>query len=364
MCGQARQEETLFMTQPIVTQITAEIKIEIRMAEEISKNREKNHENSFDKRYGAKWDRKKQSAKEMAKRMREIGEVTRAIRMENCAEIVGGTVCQSCGQMHVQYANLCRDRFCPICKWRLSMQRFRVMYEIIEGLRSEYPESPWQFVTLTCQNCTPYDLGPTMDEMSRVWNNITTSKKFKAMVAGWARSTEITYNAKMGTLHPHFHILLMYHELGEVNDYVIKRWLKGMTLKTNEKAQNAEEIIWSTEDETEIGWKIDQDPEDEKAIGAILETFKYATKDSEILDLPVGIFWYVTRALANRRLVSYGGLIKEYAKERNIIIPDQAEEGDHNDITECVKCRSRDLIEVLGKWTGDRYIWRQQEWTD
>lgn len=243
------------------------------------------------------------------------------------------------------------------------MQRFRIMYDIVEGLRADYPESPWQFVTLTCQNCTPDRLGETLDEMGRVWNNITTSKKFKNMVAGWARSTEITYNAKAGTLHPHFHILLMYREMGEVNDYVIKRWLKGMTLKVSEKAQDAEEITWTTEDETEIGWKVDRNPEDEKAIGAILETFKYATKDSEVLELPVGTFWYVTRALANRRLVSYGGLIKEYAQQRNIIIPEQAEEGDHVDIEECVKCRSRDLVEVLGKWVGERYIWRQQEWT-
>lgn len=322
-------------------------------------------EDAFSQRYGAKWESKKRKAKEVAERMRQIGEPMRAMRMENCAEVVSGRVCQSCGQMHVTYANLCRDRFCPVCKWRLSMKRFSMMYTIVEGLRNAYPESAWQFVTLTAKNCRPNELKNLMDEMSRVWNNITTSKKFQGKVAGWARSTEITYNPKTGELHPHYHILVMYHECLEPDEYIVERWCKGMTWKTSKLAQCAEQIEWGVEEEKEIGWKVDRNPEDEAAIEAILETFKYSTKDSDIDNMPVGTFWYMTRALANRRLVSFGGLIKEYAQACEATRLDEITEEDEADIEakmdKCIKCASRDLIEVLGKWSGDTYIWRRKE---
>lgn len=322
-------------------------------------------ENGFDRRYAEKWESKKKKAKEVAQRLRQIDEHARATRMEACAEVVAGRVCPKCGQMHVSYANLCRDRFCPICKWRLSMRRFTSMYTIVEGLRNAYPESAWQFVTLTAKNCRPSELNNLMDEMSRVWNNITTSKKFKGIVAGWARSTEITYNPKTGELHPHYHILVMYEECVEPSDYIINRWCKGMTWTTSKKAQNAETIEWTTEDKQEIGWKVDQNPEDEAAIEAILETFKYSTKDSDVEEMPVGTFWYMTRALANRRLVSFGGIIKEYAAACQMERLDDATTEDEEDIEtridKCIKCKSTDLIEVLGKWTGDRYIWRRKE---
>lgn len=336
--------------------IIAHIDIRVKMEVE--------SEDAFSLRYGKKWEAKKKAAKETAAKMEAIGEKIRAIRMRNCAEIVNGQVCEHCGQMHVQYANLCRDRFCPVCKWRLSMKRFTTMYQIVTGLRQRYPEASWQFVTLTCQNCAPQDLPEVMDEMQRCWNSIASAKKFKRKVAGWARSTEITYNEVTGLLHPHYHVLVMYKELEEPDEYIIHRWLKGLKFKTSILAQDAQTIEFTVDEQLHIGWQVDQNEEDDKIINAVLETYKYSTKDKEIENMPLGVFRMMVNVLQNRRLVAFGGVIKEYAKELEIDRLEDADERDseeeEREVERCIKCGNSHLVEIIGKWAGDSYIWRRQ----
>jgi hypothetical protein len=244
------------------------------------------------------------------------------------------------------------------------MQRFANMLQIVTGLRTSYPESEWQFVTLTAKNCPPDKLNIMLDEMNRCWNCIASSKKFKGQIAGWAKSVEVTYNARTGELHPHFHVIMMYQEGYGCTDYVINRWLKGVRLTTSELAQCAEKITWAVSSSSEVGGQMWEDDIDREAINAILETFKYATKDADILQLPAQAFFLVTRLLANRRLVSFGGLIKEYAKACEIDKQMDDVAGDQDDesaLDICCKCRSRSMIDVVAKWCGQAYIWRRVE---
>ena len=321
----------------------------------------------FKRNYAQKWEEKKIQTKKIAGLMMSIGERARAGRMLECGEIVKMEVCQNCGTSHLVYSNLCRDRFCPICKWRLSMKRFATMLNIVESLRRGYPESTWQFVTLTVQNCRPDELSAVMDEMSRAWNCVVSGREFKRYIAGFARSTEITYNAEKGTVHPHFHVLLMYNELMEPTFPLAYKWITAVRRYAAIQAQDTQTIAWEavSEDEREIGWQVDQNPEDQRAIEAILETFKYATKDKDLEEMPLGTFREVVKALANRRLVSFGGKVKEYAailEAGNLNDLGKGEEKEEEtNIDICVHCRSRDLIEVVGRWSGGAYEWRRTE---
>lgn len=245
------------------------------------------------------------------------------------------------------------------------MKRFATMVNIVESLRRAYPEAAWQFVTLTCENCRPSEIDAVLDEMARAWNCITSNPEFKRRIAGFARSTEITYNAEKGTLHPHYHILVMYEELQEPTLYIVDKWRRGLRRRTAWEAQNAEPITWTVSDEREIGWAVDQNPEDEAAIEAILETFKYSTKDSDLDEMPLGVFRSVVDAIAKRRLVSFGGKVKEYAQLLQAGELNDAGEEDQAELETsidlCVHCRSRDLVEVVGTWAGGTYNWRRAE---
>ena len=342
------------MTQHIISRGVTEVK-----------TAESRVETYFREQYAQKWDSKKAKARDIAGKLLQIGEYKRAGRMVMCAQVVRMEVCQNCGTSHLKYSNLCRDRLCPICKWRLAMKRFATMVNIVESLRRAYPEASWQFVTLTCENCYPNELNAVLDEMARAWNCITSHPEFKKRIAGYARSTELTYNAEKGTLHPHYHILVMYEELHEPSNYIVRRWRQGLRRRAVREAQSAETIKWTTSDEKEIGWAVDQNPEDEAAINAILETFKYSTKDSDMDDMPLGVFRAVMNAIAKRRLVSFGGKIKEYAQLLQAGDLNDAGEEDQNELETsvdvCVHCRSRDLIEVVGTWAGGTYNWRRAE---
>lgn len=300
-----------------------------------------------------KWGEKKIKAKEMAKLFDQLHLYNRAHRMRECAELIRLKHCDSCGTNHVESARLCRDRFCPICTWRLSMRRFANMYTIVDSLRNAYPESSWEFVTLTARNCKPDGLNEMIDEMMRTWNSIASAKKFKEKVAGWARNLEITYNPDDGSLHPHFHILVMYRETEIPDYYIIERWCNGYRGHVS---------FWA-QDRREIGWKVDQNPDDEIAVEAILETYKYSVKDTDLQKMPLRTFRAMVEALNKRRLVAFGGVVKEYAKLCDVQNMDDAGEEDEQQaetkITKCVKCGSRNMIDIVGAWTGNGYLWRR-----
>lgn len=332
----------------IITHISAPVKVSLGTIQEITQD-----ENAV--RHAETWERKKMAAKEMSLKLARLGKEFRgrSERMRVCADVVQTRICASCGTPHVVHTNLCRDRVCPVCTWRLSVKRFMTMYQIVDGLRVAYPEAPWQFVTLTVENCTPEDLTAVIDEMGRTWNNITTSAKFRKKIIGWAKSLEITYNKKTGTLHPHFHILTMWQEAeGDPDEYVIDRWLGGVHRKANRKAQNAQiikEKVW-------------QDQEDEELMGAVLETYKYSVKSSDLEEMPLGVFRQVLKTLAGRRLVSFGGVIKEYAKAMEADDLNDAPESDEEieaSTEKCVHCGSRQFLSVIGAWSGNGYIWRR-----
>ena len=314
---------------------------------------------------GLKWTQKKLRAKEISAKMMKIGEVPRALRMANCGEIISGGVCADCGHLSVKYANLCRDRLCPVCTWRLSMRRFANMYTIVQGLRCAYPEAGWGFVTLTAKNCKPEKLKMMLNCMFYTWNCIASSKKFKERVAGWARSLEITYNQKTNTLHPHFHILVMYPE-GTCGDleYITRRWVKTIPWYANENGQNVE-IILEAGGESEIGWKVDDNPEDDATVDAILETYKYSIKDKDIGDMPLSTFRDTVEAIKGRRLVAFGGTVKEYARESQMLDMDDANDEDESQIesrlSKCYKCGGKQIIDVVGKWAGSGYLWRREQ---
>lgn len=298
-----------------------------------------------------KWRIKKAHAQRIAAVLRSIGEISRSNRMSSCANYIVARECKDCGAIHVIGTKLCRDRMCPICNWRLSMRRFASMYTVLDGLITAYPESRWCFMTLTVKNCLPQQLSETLDEMSRMWNSIASSPKFKDRYAGWARSVEITYNKETRTLHPHYHIILMTHEGMKPNEYVIHRWLEGCKLTTNKAAQDIRDIR-------------SKDIESDIPVSAILECYKYAIKTSELEDMPVSIFRETDKAIRHRRLVSYGGMIKDYAKLCEIKQLDNATEEDEEEaaalINKCVRCGSKQLVELTAEWSGTGYIWRSK----
>ena len=316
---------------------------------------------------GNKWTLHKTQSKIIAERLFQIKQYARGYRMKSCAEIIQMNICGSCGQKHIINARLCRDRFCPTCQWRLSMRRFANMMQIVQGLREENPEAEWQFVTLTVENCQPSDLANTINEMSRSWNCIWSRRSTKKMpILGWARSMEVTYNQKTRTFHPHYHVMILWED-GYSPSVSEQKWLENTwieTVKLHSVSQAQFSAMVRARDSQLIPSICDQEEDEAEAVlNAVLETYKYTIKSNELQMMPLGVFKILDDLLRGRRMVAFGGAVKKYAAEMGLSDHMESADDDISDdpaIARCASCKSVDLVNVVGRWTGDGYLWRRE----
>lgn len=287
-----------------------------------------------------KWKEKKQNSLKMAFKMKKAGFEERSKRMELCGDYLKYTICKDCGKAHVKKANLCRDRLCPMCSWRLSLQRFGAMKEILITLRNAHPEYTYSLVTLTVKNCSVEKLSETISLMSKSWNLCLQQRSIKNILAGSARSLEITYNKKTHEVHPHYHIIAAWATEEPKGDMLAAQWLKATNknkLIATVQAQNAQTIMKE---------------DDNNLTKSILEAFKYSVKGSQFLDMPMKEFKTVVSEISGKRLTSYTGIIKEYAKKLDVEMETIKDEEIEAKI--CRDCGSFALDEIILKWSfGD-----------
>ena len=288
-----------------------------------------------------KWSAKKRESLKVSQKMIDAGFKTRGIRMQNCGDFINFKLCPDCGKSFISSTNLCRDRLCPTCSWRLSLKKFAEMCSVLSAI-SELHEYGAGFLTLTVKNCRPENLSFTLKKMAADWNRMLQLKFCKEHFVGWARSVEITYNEKTREFHPHFHIILLYDGKltgGDMNFNLRKAWQKSARLDyepiTDFRVVGAESAT------LDCG----------AYYRAICETFKYAVKSDDLKDMPIGIFRTFVQAIQGVRFVSYGGLIKEVRKALGLRDTD---EDDGNEIElsreHCDKCGSV-LLQAVMQWS-------------
>ena len=286
-----------------------------------------------------KWAEHKQISAKIAAKLKRAGYERRAERMKECSDTIEYKWCEDCNGLVVRRANLCRDRFCSTCQWRLSLQRYATMQRIIDSIGNGYPEASYSLITLTVKNCKATELAKTLEKMSAAWHLVCNQVRVRPHLYGWAKSIELTYNKATQELHPHMHVLIMWADeaADEHAKVLIDYWIKAATKKgltADIKAQHAAEV---------------QTKEGQTFEGAVLETFKYAVKSKEIQYMPQEVFAEVVRQWANKRLVAFGGLIKKYAK---LTEADSMEEVQDDDIQiDCCRCCGSTAVhDLIYKW--------------
>lgn len=246
----------------------------------------------------------------------------KADRLNGCGRFLTFNVYQTEDgrTMKVKHAESCRVRLCPVCSWRRSVKIHTHMRKIIENMQRE-DEYEYLLITLTVPNVTADKLNSKIDDLMTAWNRLQTYSRYKTAVKGWYRGLEITHNVNplspsYDTYHPHFHCIAV----------VLKRYFKGKEyIKQEEwlemwrKATRNSNI--TQVDVRKVKPKKGADPND--IIGAVCEVTKYTVKNGDYI-LPKD--WKMTldsvevldKALAKRRLVAFGGVMKEWHKKLNL----------------------------------------------
>lgn len=190
-------------------------------------------------------------------------------------------------------ADFCKQRMCPMCQWRLSRMAFGKMAKIFDSIKNDYK---FIFVTYTIRNV--YDITQGIDTIVKAHKKMLDRRTLKSVIRGSVRTIEVTYNADTKQWHPHLHCLYAVD-----NDY--------FTNPQKYKTTKDWVSIWRSV------CKLDYDPvcytESVTGLKAVSEVAKYVYKPiSAAAD--IDIYKTLYKHLYKRRLRSYTGVLKQYAK--------------------------------------------------
>lgn len=269
-----------------------------------------------------KWDKHKQDALKLAdlyaQALKIYPNLLTAKRLEDltlCAEQLEYLV-DADGNKKLYRTYFCRNRLCPMCQWRRSLKLFGQVSQITNYVSVKNAGVRYLFITLTQKNCVGSELGTEFDKINIAFKKLVnktwrfaTATKFKQSMLGYIKSTEVTYNSKTNTYHPHLHIIFAVKE-----DYF---------KSSNYISKNNWRVIWAdllgVDYLPQVNVQAIKSDRQEKAVA---ELAKYPAKITNILDLPqqqaVQVVADLTIFCYKRRFVAFGGVLKKAKSVLNL----------------------------------------------
>lgn len=230
---------------------------------------------------------------------------SKANRLKRCASFLDYQI-MSDGSKRLTNGNFCRIRLCSMCAWRRSLKIYAHMRKIMAELNNKYA---YIFLTLTVRDCVPDKLNEIICDMMQNWNRFMKYKEIDKMAKGWYRGLEVTHNVKHDLYHPHFHVVIV----------VNRSYFTDKTYITQERWCE----LWKK------AMKLDYTPicDIRKVKGctakAVAECAKYTVKDKDYIDpedleMSEQAVRILDEALHRKRLVAFGGLMRELHKKLNL----------------------------------------------
>lgn len=235
----------------------------------------------------------------------------------------------------------CRNRFCSICAWRKSRKDSFKIGTLLEVIRLE-EKKEFIFLTLTTPNIKSYDVNDMIKHFNKSFELLMKRKQVKAVVKGYIRKLEMTYNEERNDYNPHFHVLLAVNKsyFTDTKQYINhKTWLN----------------LWREATGMDEITQVDVRKVNMLRGSAVDEIAKYSAKDIDILhSKPVFDTFY--KSLKGKRLLSYSGLFKEYSKKFDNGELDKYLEHDETDYFF--------LLTTTWDWTEGKYVKAYRKLTD
>lgn len=232
------------------------------------------------------------------------------------------------GHYKLRRANLCGNRFCPICSWVEAKRNAFKILELIMYVR-EIEKKELVFMTLTVPNCKGEDLTVTIDKLNKSFKRLMETKRFKNICLGYIRKLEITYNKEADTYHPHFHIIMAVNK----SYFTSRDYLKILDLLELWRKATKDESI------TQVDLK-------KVRMGSIKEVMEIATYTTKMKDLysDEEVFIVLYGALRGRQIITYNGIFKDLCKLQ------EEKKLDVSNIKQLTDIQEKATKEVSYKW--------------
>ena len=227
----------------------------------------------------------------------------------------------------INKANVCGNRFCPMCSWRLACKDSLEISILMEHLKCE-ENKEFIFLTLTTPNVKGDSLEEEIRKYNKAFEKLMKRKEVRTVVKGYIRKLEVTYQKekyitkelwkrkkdyyeKKGlsigdlepnydTCNPHFHVVIAVNKSYFTDkDYYIsrERWLELWQLSTGDKSITQVDVRKAKSNNHK----------------EVYELAKYSAKDSDYLvSRPVFEIFY--KALKGKQVLVFSGLFKDAHK--------------------------------------------------
>ena len=246
-----------------------------------------------------------------------------AVRARDCATFLEFATPEG-GERRLRTANFCKMRLCPMCIGRRARKNAWKLSRVLDMVEGEH-KAKFIFLTLTMENVMEGDqLGNALGQLTKAWDRFLDQKQIERTVKGWFRAVEITRGngitkADKG-YHPHIHAILAVEpdyfsrasrQSGKYLNQadLIDRWQKAL------RVDYRPSVDISTTKGKRKGGGVES-----ASLAAAKEGAKYPVKDEDYIDpnLPedraIEILRDYTEALRRRRLMAFGGWMKEAAR--------------------------------------------------
>ena len=251
----------------------------------------------------------------------EILKIKKAYNVKQCGNVLEFKPTDE-GYLKLHKTWFCKSKLCPVCNWRRAMKNSYQAQRVIEEVVKEKPTARWLFLTLSTRNAIDgYTLEQSLKDLTKAFDRLSRYKKVSKNLVGFLRSTEVTVNKNDGSYNQHMHVLLCVESayFRKKENYItqtewVDLWQKALQVDYRPVA-NIKAIKPNQKGDKDIQ-------------AAIKETSKYSVKSSDFLtsnqEKNQEIVKDLEQGLYRKRMLSYGGLLKQKHKILNL---DDSEDG-------------------------------------
>lgn len=251
----------------------------------------------------------------------EILKIKKAYNVKQCGNVLEFKPTDE-GYLKLHKTWFCKSKLCPVCNWRRAMKNSYQAQKVIEEVVKEKPKARWLFLTLSTRNAIDgYTLEQSLKDLTKAFDRLSRYKKVSKNLVGFLRSTEVTVNKNDGSYNQHMHVLLCVESayFRKKENYItqtewVDLWQKALQVDYRPVA-NIKAIKPNQKGDKDIQ-------------AAIKETSKYSVKSSDFLtsnqEKNQEIVKDLEQGLYRKRMLSYGGLLKQKHKILNL---DDSEDG-------------------------------------
>jgi plasmid rolling circle replication initiator protein Rep len=224
-------------------------------------------------------------------------------RMCECGDWIDFLANAEIDKLKVFSANFCKNRFCPICTYRLAHKNAMKISVLMDYIETEHDKA-FIFVTLTAPNVKGEDLKDEITRYNKAFKKLCKRNEIKKINHGYIRKLEVTYNAKRDDYHPHFHCIFVVNKSYFVSrDYIRQEeWLDLWCDVMNDNTITQVDVR-----------RVKRSGADERD-SAVNEVAKYAAKDSNYTQSQ-GVFDVFYEALKRRQILTFNELFKTANKK-------------------------------------------------